>query len=437
MLSSAITPVLPPELLESILDEVGYSNDTQTLRACALVCSTFVHRSQSHLFRAVDLDKRIPRCQYYLRFHNLLVSNPHIGTYVRYFRLGDDSEDDYGRARGRRGIGGSSWIAHAKTLPQTLGLLPRLEGFSLTFNSEMTDWNDIPAKTRVALEHVFSLPSLRGVSLEFITFFPPKLLSSFARLKYLGLSCVETVFTYPPDPQYTIYDLHLESIFLRGTPPSTISTISESLIFFCHPSVQKLSITPTFEPGFCETINDLIKSPVASSLTTFEWLPSVHFSSSIGPIDLSPLHNLRSLKFVVSFRRTQHSPFCQVLRLLGQLTFQPNLVEQITLECYFLRLPRHTNPKDIAAPQREGRSPSANLTPTEWHAVDKLLSKSAYRNLKEVKIELAPNLLVGEDEHVQPVFQRLLPGLSKRGVSVLVRVESRKDERFLLEGFGQ
>lgn len=281
MLSTSVTPALPPELLESVIDEVGRSNDIPTLRACALVCSTFVLRSQSHLFKTVDLDKSVPRHRYYRRFHNLLVSKPHIGTYVRYLRLGDDSEDDYGLTKGKGGIGGHSWLSNAKTLPQTLSLLPRLEGFSLTFNSEMMDWNDIPPDIRLALEQVFFLPSLQCVSLEFITFFPPKLLSSFSRLKYLGLSCVEAgIPLYLPDSQYTARSPQLESIFLRGTPPSTISVVSQSLISSSHPTLQKLSITPTFEPGFCDTINDLIKSPSASNLTAFEWLPSVHFCKS-------------------------------------------------------------------------------------------------------------------------------------------------------------
>ena len=276
MLPSAVTPVLPPELLESIIDEVGRSDDTQTLRAFALVCSTLLHRCQSHLFKAIDLDKRVPRERYYRHFHHLLASKPRIGTYVRHLRLGDDAEDDYGR---RNGVGGISWIANAKTLPQTLGLLPRLEQFSLTFNSEMMDWNDLSPATRIALEHALSLPTLQGVSLEFISSFPPTILLSFARLKYLGLSCVEVdVVTTSPGRLNFDYPPRLEFIHLRGTPPSTISVISRSLIASPgRASIQKLSITPTFEAGFCEAINELINSPPGTNLSSFEWLPSIHF----------------------------------------------------------------------------------------------------------------------------------------------------------------
>lgn len=298
------SPRLPIELIEAIIDEL---DDETTLRACALVSRTFVYRSQSHLFRTIDLDcnRRGTRKRYHDRFHRLLRAKPHLGMYVRVLRLGDDSEDDfdgrrgddYGEGGGFFGGNGTNggWILRSKTLPQTLQMLPRLEGFSLSFNSEMINWKAIQPETRAAIGRLFRLPTLQAVSLEFISDFPVQLLLSLIRLRYLGLSCVEvgsdtassTAITGAQNIGNILqqvasqgrWESRLESLYLRGTSSLTNQAVSQSLALSTPATLRKLSVTPTFEEGFCDTISELINT-TGSNITDFEWLPSIHFCES-------------------------------------------------------------------------------------------------------------------------------------------------------------
>lgn len=108
---------LPQELIEGIIDELGLDNEVETLKHCSLVSHAFIFQSQKYLFRAIDLDRRLPRKKYYQRFHRLIGTRPHLGAHVRELRLGDNGEDDFD------GTGADvSWITSTKTLPHTLQL---------------------------------------------------------------------------------------------------------------------------------------------------------------------------------------------------------------------------------------------------------------------------------------------------------------------------
>ncbi|CAA7261088.1 unnamed protein product [Cyclocybe aegerita] len=408
---------LPPELIETIVDEIGLLHDRGTLKACSLVSLAFAFPAQRHLFRAVDLDNHIPRKKAYQRFHRLLVAKPHLGAYVRELRLGDDSEDDFGS--------GKSWIVQAKTLPRTLGLLPRLEAFTLTFNAEQTNWKAIPAETRSALGHLFRLPSLQAVSLEFIKAFPPQLLLSLTRLKHLSLSCVETDMSTPLATYiHTRWESNLQSLFLRGTSPPTVEMIGQALASSPPHSLRRLAITPTFEHGFSDAVSDLIKTG-GSCLTAFEWLPSIHFSSSAGSIDLGLLPQLRLLRFVVSFRKTYaQGPFPEVVRLLSQLVAPQtvnstaNIVESVTIDVHCVR------------------NVDGNKLQTEWKPIDKVLTKPAFRRLKEVKVRLSTSTSSSADRHKFTLaFQDILPRLQAKGVLLSVtNYHEVEDAKALLDG---
>ncbi|KAF8963711.1 hypothetical protein BDZ97DRAFT_1818851 [Flammula alnicola] len=400
-MSSQASSVLPPELIEAIIDEVGQLHDRDTLKACSLVSPSFVFQSQKYLFRSIDLDRQLPRKKYYQRFHRLIGTKPHLGAHVRELRLGDDTEDDFG------GDTGGPWIMTAKTLPHTFQLLPRLESFSLTFNSEMTSWKMLPADTRSAIGRLFRLPTLQSVSLEFITSFPPQLLISLGRLRTLSLSCVEVDTSAPlaDDISYlqSRWEMNLQSLFLRGTSPPTISAISQALGSSTPPTLRRLAITPTFENGFCDAVSDLLKQSGAN-IASFEWLPSIHFSSSAGSIDLNALPHLRALRFAVSFRKTHASGFFpEVLRLLGQVSHQPNLVETVILDCHCVRV-------------LDGQK-----LKSEWRPLDKVLSKPGFAALKEIRIRLSTSTSSAMERHKFTLaFQDLLPTLQTRGTLIAV-----------------
>lgn len=267
----------PQELIDVIINQV---DDRKTLEACSLVASSFVCPSQRLLFHTVDLDLAIrtpPRKKAYARFLRLLTLNPLLGTYVRSLRLGDGLEG-FGFSR--------SWISSAKNLPQLFQLLPGLEIFSLTFNSDEKNWKSIPADIRSAFERLFYLPTLQAVSLEYIYEFPPQLLFKLMRLKQLSLSIVDVDAN---DTNYYLAVSGLRELHLRGTPPSTIAAITRCLTR-SSPTLRRLAITPTLEPGFCAAISELIIA-AGSNITHFEWLPSIHFCTFFFPLST---HNLLS-----------------------------------------------------------------------------------------------------------------------------------------------
>lgn len=278
-------PHLPQELIDAIIAQV---DDRKTLRACSLVASSSVFPSQSLLFHTIDLDtpRVLSRKKAYARLLHVLTLNPHLGTHVRSLRLGDDS-DCFSASRSFS----RSWIAQAKNLPQLFQFLPQLEVFSLTFNSDEMNWKSIPAETRSAFARLFRLPTLQAVSLELICGFPTQLLCGLMRLKQLSLSCVDV----------DVNDIHshsvseLRGLHLRGTPPPTIAAISRCLLK-SSPTLRRLAITPTLEPGFCVAIHQLMIA-VGSNITHFEWLPSIHFCMFVFLflLFLSPLTDLNQL----------------------------------------------------------------------------------------------------------------------------------------------
>lgn len=302
-------PRLPQELIDVIINQV---DDRKTLKACCLVASSFVCPSQRLLFLTVDLDNQIltPRKKAYTRFLRLLTLNPLLGTYVRSLRLGDS--EDFGFSR--------SWIIHAKNLPQLFQLLPRLEIFSLTFNSDERNWKSIPSDIRSAFERLFYLPTVQAISLEFIREFPPQLLLELMRLKRLSLSFVDV----------DANDIHchsavseLRELHLRGTPPPTIAAITRCLPQ-SSPTLRRLAITPTLEPGFCAAISELMTA-VGSNITHFEWLPSIHFCMfffSLSILDLLTQPLCSSIVSPTRYLQASSSAFSQIQHHFSEIPIQ-------------------------------------------------------------------------------------------------------------------
>ena len=87
-LSDMRTPELPKEVWERVIDFVPYYSDpsgaqrekesVDTLYACALVCRSWLHRSQRHLFATVNLSSA-SRTQAFL---DILVRSPSVGKGV-------------------------------------------------------------------------------------------------------------------------------------------------------------------------------------------------------------------------------------------------------------------------------------------------------------------------------------------------------------------
>ncbi|KIM49915.1 hypothetical protein M413DRAFT_439045 [Hebeloma cylindrosporum] len=406
---------LPSELIDAIIDQVALL-DTTTLHSCALTSRAFVFPSQKHIFHTIDLDVRRPRAVHYLRFHRLLQSKPHLGAHVRRLRLVDDSKEDFAH--------GFSWMTHPRTpISRTLGFLSNLRSFELSFNSTGEKWSAVPEETRVGFGRVFAMESVREVALECVSGFPVALLSSLARLKYLALSNVTIDSDEGSERMDVSNSVTLEGLYLRGVSPEIIKILAKALSApDTPPTLRKLALTPTFEEGFAEAVAKLIVT-CGSHLTSFAWLPSIHFPSYIGPINISSLHSLRSLHFIVSFRKlSSQKPFAPTLALLLQISNRPNLIERITVECHCIMPRRGEGEKKLAK---------------TWRPLDTVLSAeegAIFRNLKEVEIVLSVNTILPTEIH-RVVTNRgeLLPRVEARGVVLTVRVDSCSQDSGFLE----
>ena len=216
----------------------------------------------------------------------------------------------------------------------TLGFLPNLRSFWLSFISTGANWNSMPDSTRAGFNRVFKMENMKELELESAFGFPAALLVSLARLKYLALSSVDL------DTDEGIYskspcEVAFEGLYLRGVSSGVIKILTKTLSSTDAPlTLRKLALTPTFEEGFAEAVAELIVA-CGSHLESFAWLPSVHFressiihtrpttdtyflqpAASFGPINIFTLHHLRSLHFIITFRHL--TPHYQVP------TFRPN-----------------------------------------------------------------------------------------------------------------
>lgn len=287
-------PILPAELIEAIVDELGALQDTATLKTCTLVSHTFLFPAQKYLFHSINLDRpHTSRKKTVQRFHKLLFSRPHLGNHVRALYLGDDTADEFGYEDddiGSHTVSSSElWVPLKKggkpkslqLIPQILDRVPRLAALSVSFNPNMLRWGDIPQQTLEALYGVLGRESLREVALAFVPSCPPELLWMLARLKVVNLSCVEldphhagAIASEPPETA----EVNIETLILRATPPSTITALTRILAAAPRGSspLKSLAVTPTFEPGFCEAVAELL-TRAGENIVNFEWLPSIHF----------------------------------------------------------------------------------------------------------------------------------------------------------------
>lgn len=73
---------VPLELVNRILDEIGGDSAVvsyrKTLKSCSLVCKSWIHRSSTYIFRAIEI--RAPQLEQYLAFAK---TSPRLRTHVR------------------------------------------------------------------------------------------------------------------------------------------------------------------------------------------------------------------------------------------------------------------------------------------------------------------------------------------------------------------
>ena len=94
---------LPQEIIDRVIDELGYSTKKTDLTRVALIARSFLHRTQFHLFRSIDVDPSRSGCiiqnyQDWDAFLTILIKSPTIKFYIREIFLNNIFyEKGYGR----------------------------------------------------------------------------------------------------------------------------------------------------------------------------------------------------------------------------------------------------------------------------------------------------------------------------------------------------
>lgn len=128
-------PTVPQELIDVIIDYLY--NDHPSLRACALVASSWSGRSQQHLFSRIVFAGRSwpdkPKSQTAAElFLHLIESVPHIPSFVRHLEIVEGDIFEYDR-----------WLGQSiQVLDRILPALTNLRTLHINFSGVL--WSDVP-----------------------------------------------------------------------------------------------------------------------------------------------------------------------------------------------------------------------------------------------------------------------------------------------------
>ena len=196
----AMAPRLPLDVVNLIIDDLAKHNDKlSSIKACALVCHSYLLLCRKHIFASVTLNARQSSSPTSDDLNNLLSNSPHLAVYILNL--------DYYLSRSKK-----EFIEN-----RILWLLPmfkklvNLQSLTISYCSYTLprlklDWmSSLERKVLLPLLH---LPTLTSISLATIENFPIADLAGCVNLKSLetyGLECSpdgvgEFLETLPPTP---------------------------------------------------------------------------------------------------------------------------------------------------------------------------------------------------------------------------------------------
>ena len=181
---------VPQDIIDNIIAAGG--EDTDLLKQCSLVSSSFLRPSRKHLFSRITIgsDKT---CQ---GIHQFLIQNPVIQTFVRALTLTESTFIQIGNHIWPK-ISECQWINHHTSLLAILRLpFCCLECFSIILREhkldwysyyDFLDWNDFSIEMKDALSNIIRSSTLKTLCLNGITNVPTTFLLHIAHLNTLEL----------------------------------------------------------------------------------------------------------------------------------------------------------------------------------------------------------------------------------------------------------
>jgi hypothetical protein len=187
---STMSPVLPFDIINLIIDIVGENKDTDLLKELALVSHSFLQICSKHLFATVELHDADPIRRVASSkkgFVKLLKSRPEVVKYICELtytlnydhlqflplqspHLDSDNDDNL----------------LSPILPNFLRTIPHLN--CLKIDASELDWNSLNSSLTSAFLHLMHLPTLNHLDLSYIHNFPLSSLTSSVNLLRLDIS---------------------------------------------------------------------------------------------------------------------------------------------------------------------------------------------------------------------------------------------------------
>ncbi|OJT10938.1 hypothetical protein TRAPUB_12559 [Trametes pubescens] len=350
--------ILPPELCDATIDYLW--DDVDSLRACSLVCQSWLPCSRFHLFRNV----RLRHADDMLRFRALLASSPSIAYCVRKLSL---SADYAGATPEGAAQEDDAWVNGVATL------LPLLHHVT-TLGLARVRWHALSAETRAAfagvckrVQQLFLFEVSFEASRDVVSF-----LSSFPALEELYFQAVSwkhdspSPFEEPNSPE-ALADtgkMHLSYLFLD--PKSSPTLVTEWLLK--HPEEQHLRTIQLCwrELENTQAVGDLLQASGSSLESLQVEFPVGLTEDAVLQNHLSLAHNtgLRTLQFGGLDVRASHDFLSR--RLFPWVTAMLSQVRSRHLQEVSFAL-------EIASP--------ADLHALDWACIDADLSRAEFHGL--------------------------------------------------------
>ncbi|KDR66306.1 hypothetical protein GALMADRAFT_232647 [Galerina marginata CBS 339.88] len=398
-----IKPTLPFDIIESILDQLAYDDDTQTLHACSLLNEDTLHLCRSHLFRTFDMRARGASGEEssLITFYGLLSVSPHLVPYVRVVHILD--------------LNSKHWVLNHPILPRFLQLLTDLEIFGLHVMKPVT-WKVLDPALLSWMTELAARPTLVGLHLTGVEDVSLAFLNSCRFLKSLNLD------TSSLEPRTSLNDEEEQAEKRKSTGLSDGDRISlESITFAnCQLFLARLNdymgttqpfldfsrlrdININFTPSAFDVTWKIIRSArktletlkVSQSYTDGSSTQTQSFMLSTGldahrqllpHVTLAPMHQLRQLSFTILVQDL-YSPspsesigeWCLLFR-----TAPPGIEKiHITLDLFFL-YPGGVaglfppSPSRKSSKSKSGPKYEEELQPTLFSELDETLSSGQF-----------------------------------------------------------
>ncbi|KAF8202274.1 hypothetical protein BJ912DRAFT_1138517 [Pholiota molesta] len=374
------------ELCDYIIDFLH--DDEVSLRACSLVCRSWVPASRVHLFDHLKLtgcpcakpgSGWLPNtsCR---RIYGTLLSSPHLAGYINKLSVNETRIDQPANYR---------WVSAEIMFPSLLQKLASLK--ELEFNFPIPGSSD--PKTAWSTMHIGdfikvldSWKNLKTLQMDGVDITTASHLSVSALEHVLDLQIPSPARTYEHEKPANLERLLLRSNNLSNLTSLIINITSENF----GNVLELLKITPKLENLELEIE------------TMFDY--GTHLDNN-GIIDLHSMPSLRRLSLQVSLLLARTDPMPWIIPSFS--TISPgNTLADVSITCI------------IDKPPPDLTIQTFDNSLAGWRAFDDLLSQSTFSALKRFRLDFALDNPIGDEtlQQLSNEYIKQLPNLDRKGV---------------------